>query len=132
MKNTKTWRAIGFTLKGLLVLFFLFDSVMKIMRHPESIKGSVALGISESLIQPIGIILLCFTIVFTIPKLSNIGALLLTAFLGGACSIMANANVAGHPYLFPIIICILMWVSQELISGKTMNLFLNKNVTAST
>lgn len=102
------------------------------MRHPESIKGSVALGISESLIQPIGITLLCFTIVFTIPKFSNIGALLITAFLGGACSIMANANLEGHPYLFPIIICILMWVCQELISGKIMNFFLNRNATAST
>lgn len=132
MKNTKTRRIIGFTIKGILVLFFLFDSVTKIMKHPESIKGSLALGIAESLVQPIGIILLSFTLVYAIPKWSNIGALLLTAFLGGACSIMANANLAGHPYLFPIIVCILMWVSQELISGKIMNFFLDRDAIAST
>jgi len=113
---------IGLVLKVLLLLFLAFDAITKIIKHQQSMEGSIKLGIPPSLVPVLGIILIIFTILYAIPLTSIFGLILITAYLGGAAAIMIKANMPGHPYFFPIIFGVVLWVSQVLISPDTKRL----------
>jgi hypothetical protein len=97
----------GRIISAVCVLFLLFDSIMKVIKESHSIEGSVQLGWPEHLIQSIGILLLICTILYAIPRTAILGAILLTAYLGGATAIMVRA---AQPFFFPVIFGVLVWL----------------------
>jgi len=99
----------GWIITILCTLFMLMDAVMKIIKEKHSLDGCAQIGWPVELIQPIGIILLICTILYIVPRTSILGAILLTGYLGGAVSVMARAQAYHHPYLFPVIIGVLVW-----------------------
>jgi hypothetical protein len=108
---SKAARISGWVLTILAALFFLVDGVMKIAKAAVSVQGSADLGWPESLVAPIGYMLTIFTILYVIPRTAVIGAILISAYLGGAVAIMM---AAGKPFAFPIIFCLLMWAGLGL------------------
>jgi hypothetical protein len=100
----------GRILSGLSALFLLVDSLGKFVRPAPVIEGTVQLGYSESVILPLGIVLLACTVLYLIPRTSVLGAVLLTGYLGGA---VATHVRIGNPVLthvlFPIYIGVLIW-----------------------
>jgi len=96
----------GRILSGLVVLFLLFDAVAKLMRIAPVLAAFTQLGFSTRLAVPIGAVLLLCTIVYVIPPTSILGAILLTAYLGGATVTLVRA---GQPFYFPIIFGVLVW-----------------------
>jgi hypothetical protein len=107
---------------GIIILFLLLDSIMKIIMEHHYVDGTRQAGFSVTLVQPIGFALLIITILYIIPLTSIIGAVLLTAYLGGAVAIMIQQ---GQSFLFPIIFCILAWVSLYFRSARLRSLFNN-------
>lgn len=95
----------------LVVLFLLVDAIMKVMKTNISVEGSAQLGWPEHLVVTIGVILLIATILYIIPMTAALGALLITAYLGGAVAIMLRA---GAPFSFPIIFGVLTWAGIYL------------------
>lgn len=116
---------IGQVLKVLLLLFLAFDAITKIIKHHQSMEASVKLGIASNLVPVLGIMLLIFTILYAIPLTSTIGLILITAYLGGATAIMVQANMEGHPYLFPVFFGIVLWIAQLLISPGIKKLIIS-------
>ena len=104
----KLWTARIIT--ALVVLFLLFDLIVKLLRLPVAIQATVQLGYPESAVLVIGIIELLCLITYLIPRTSVFGAILLTGYLGGA---IASQFRAGNPLfshtLFPIYIALLIW-----------------------
>jgi DoxX-like family len=96
----------GRIISTLLVLFLLFDAVAKLMRIGPVLQAFTQLGFSTSLAVPIGAVLLVCTILYVLPPTSILGALLLTAYLGGATVTHLRA---GQPFYFPIIFGVLVW-----------------------
>ncbi len=74
----------GRIISTLVVLFLLFDAVAKLMRIAPVLQAFARLGYPERLAVPIGILLLACTTVYVIPRTSVLGAILLSAYLGGA------------------------------------------------
>lgn len=105
----------GRIISGLCVIFLLFDAVMKLIEHPEAVKGTVNLGWPIQSIIPIGIILLSCTLLYLIPRTALIGCVLLTGYLGGAVATMARIE---EPYYFPLIFGLLLWIGLFLRSEK--------------
>ena len=107
----------GYLISGLPVLFLLFDSLGKFVKPEPVVTGTVELGYQETVILPLGIILLVCTIIYLIPKSSVLGAILLTGYLGGA---VATHVRVGNPLfthtLFPVYIGILLWLGIYLRS----------------
>ncbi len=100
----------GRAMSGLVVLFLLFDSIGKLMRVPQVMKGTTELGISASLVVPIGIVLLVCTVLYAIPRTSVLGAILLSGYLGGAVAIQLRVGNPLFGYvLFPVYLGILLW-----------------------
>jgi DoxX-like family len=91
-------------------LFLLFDAVGKFIKPAVVVQGTLELGYPESVILPLGIVLLACTLVYLIPSASILGAILLTGYLGGA---VATHVRVGNPLfthtLFPIYVGALVW-----------------------
>ena len=103
----------------LCLLFLAFDAVMKIIKESHSIEGSAKLGWSVNLVQPLGIVLLVCTIIHAIPRTVVLGAILITAYLGGAVAIMVRV---GEPCYFPIIFAVLIWAGLFLRNRKVRSI----------
>lgn len=111
-------RWTGLIISILCILFLLQDAIMKVIKAKPSMEGSVQLGWPESAVQGTGILLLFCTLLYIIPRTAVLGAILLSAYLGGATAIMLRADMPGHPYLFPVIFGILVWAGLFLRDGQ--------------
>ena len=80
--NKARWA--GRILSGLAIAFLVVDSFMKLAKTAPAVKGTAELGYPPSLLVPLGIILLSCVVLYALPKTSVLGAILLTAYLGGA------------------------------------------------
>ena len=98
--KTSLWA--GRIISGLVVLFMVFDGAIKVLRLPPAIEGTLSLGYPVSVVFPLGIIVLVCILLYVIPQSSVLGAILLTAYLGGA---VATHVRVGNPLfshvLFP-------------------------------
>ena len=108
----------GTIVKGLLCLFLIFDAIMKFIKNPSSIKNTVQMGLPESCIPFLGVYLLLSTALYIYPKTVMLGMLFLAAYLGAAAGIMFRADIAGHPYIFPIVFAIFIVIAEYLRNGK--------------
>jgi hypothetical protein len=108
--KTKTKKSIGWTISILMILFLLFDSIGKLVGVAEVVKATSELGYPVGTILPMGLLLLFSTILYAIPRTSIFGAILLTAYLGGAVAtnLRVDAPLFSHT-LFPVYFGILIW-----------------------
>ncbi|MBC9910019.1 DoxX family protein [Chitinophaga varians] len=116
---SKPVRITGKVISILVILFSLFDAIMKIIQNKYSMEGSVALGWPASQVQFIGFVLLIATILYAIPRTAVLGAILITAYLGGAVAIMIRA---AQPFWFAVLFGILTWAGLYLQDNRIRNL----------
>jgi hypothetical protein len=74
----------GWTMTVLMVLFLLFDGASKLFLESHVVEATKGIGYPLATIRPLGIICLVCTVLYAIPRTSVLGAILLTAYLGGA------------------------------------------------
>jgi hypothetical protein len=100
----------GYVISALPALFLLLDAVGKFIKPAPVVEGTVQLGYTESVILPLGIVLLVCTLVYLIPRTSILGAILLTGYLGGAVATHVRiSNPLFTHTLFPIYVGALVW-----------------------
>lgn len=122
-KSSKTALWTGWFLSGFCILFLLFDSVTKIMTVEQSVVATVELGYPEHTVFRIGMILLICTALYIIPKTSILGAVLLTAYLGGAVATHVRVeNPLFSHTLFPVYVGIMVWAGLYLRHDKLRTL----------
>lgn len=113
MPNISIW--IGRILSALVVAFLLFDGISKLIQPAAVIEATEALGYSEGSIFILGILVLIGTLLYIIPQTSVLGAIFLTAFLGGA---VASHLRIGNPLvshtLFPVYFGLMLWAGLYL------------------
>jgi DoxX-like family len=105
-----TARRIGMVMLGIAVLFLTFDAVLKLTVNPQAIAGTIQLGYQSSVVRPLGVVSLILLVLLLVPRTAPLGALLWTAYLGGA---VATHVRVGNPLfthiLFPVYLGILIW-----------------------
>ena len=101
----------GRVLSVLVSLPFLFSAVMKLIAHPEVVKGMGHLGLPETLIRPLGVIELLCVVVYLVPSVSVLGAILFTGYVGG--TIITHLRV-GEPVYGQVVLGILIWLGLYL------------------
>jgi hypothetical protein len=99
----------GRVISALPVLFLLMDGVMKLFKPAVVVDATVKLGYQETVIVPLGILLLTCTVLYIIPRTSILGAILLTGYLGGAVATHVRIGEGLFPISFPIILGVLLW-----------------------
>lgn len=100
----------GRIMSGLVALFLLFDSLIKLVKLPIAVEGTMQLGYPEHTVVGVGVVLLVCLIVYLIPRTAIFGAILLTGYLGGAIAthVRVGSPLFSH-VLFPIYVALLVW-----------------------
>ena len=123
MQVSKDTLWAGRIISGLPVLFLLVDGVMKLFKPAPVVEATVALGYTESVIIPIGVVLIVCTILYVIPKTSVFGAILLTGYLGGAVATHVRTGESLFSIVFPVIFGVLLWLGLYLRDTRVRALF---------
>ncbi|ATB46575.1 DoxX family protein [Corallococcus macrosporus] len=109
----------GRILSGIAVLFLLFDAIGKLLQIPEAQQGTVELGYPVSVLLGLGIVQLACLAVYLTPRVSVLGAILWTGYLGGA---VATHVRVGNPLfshmLFPVYVATLLWLGLWLRDAR--------------
>lgn len=109
----------GRVLSAAAVLFLLFDSAGKLLQVPPVVAGTKQLGYPEDVVRALGLILLISVATHLVPRLSIVGAVLLTAYLGGAVAthVRVGSPILTHA-LFPVYLAVLIWGGLYLRDGR--------------
>jgi DoxX-like family len=100
----------GWGMSGLMIAFLLFDGVSKLVLESHVVEATTQIGYPLDIIRPLGIICLACTILYAIPRTSILGAILLTAYLGGAvASKVRIEDPLFGSVLFGVYFGILVW-----------------------
>lgn len=121
----KTWRLwTGRVLTGLPVALMLFSAALKLMHAPQFVQQwTDKFGWQEGSLTAIGIVELACLAVYVVPRTAFIGAILLSAYLGGAVS--AHARI-GDPFVVPIVLGVLVWGGLTLRDDRLATIVLGR------
>ena len=120
LSGARVWT--GYILSGLSSLFFLFDAILKLFKPAAVIKGTVALGYSEAVIIPLGLVLTIITLMYIIPRTAVLGAVMLTGYLGGAVATHVRVGNGAFEIAFPIVFGALVWGGLYLRDSRVAGL----------
>lgn len=110
----------GRIISALVALFLLWDGVSKVFRAQYSVEGTIQMGFPDSTVVGIGLALVVSTILYLIPRMSILGAILLTGYLGGA--IAAHVRLEDPWLLFALAFGVLVWVGLYLRDARLRTL----------
>ena len=91
------------------LLFLSADGAMKLAAPAPVAQASAALGLSESVIPGLGVLLLACLFVYMVPRTAVVGAVLLTGYLGGAVATHLQGGLEPFSLLFPVVLGVLLW-----------------------
>lgn len=111
----------GRVLTGLIVAFLLLDAIGKLIPLAPVIEGTRQLGYAVEVIRPLGVVLALSTVLYAIPRTQVLGALLLTAYLGGATATHVRD---GASFWFPIAMGVILWAGLCLRNPRLRALVL--------
>jgi len=104
----------GRVISGLVVLFMIFDGVTKVMKVRQVIDATIRIGFPVSTVVGIGITLLICVALYVIPRTSVLGAILLTAYFGGATAANVRAQSPAFNTIFAVCFGVLTWLGLYL------------------
>ena len=121
----RTKRRAGYALSGLVIAFMLLDGGMKLVPLDVVLTTSAEMGLpaTAGFARMLGTIGLICTALYALPRTSVLGAILLTAYLGGA---VATHLRIGSPLfthvLFGVYVALLAWGGLYLRDARLREL----------
>jgi hypothetical protein len=112
----------GRVLSGLTVAFLLLDGAMKLVPITPVVEACRRLGYAAELARPLGVLLCACALVHLVPRTRVLGALLLTAYLGGATATLVRV---GDPFWFPVLMGVLLWAGLTLREPRLRTLLVD-------
>ena len=104
----------GWIISGLVILFLVFDGGTKVLRVAPVLEACERLGLTVDMVVGIGAVLLVCTALYAIPPTAVLGAILLTAFLGGAVATHVRGGSGWFEIAFAIGFGGLAWLGLVL------------------
>lgn len=101
----------GRIISALPVLLLLMAGTIKLIKPAPVVPGFAHFGYPERLILAIGILELTCAVIYAIPRTAVFGAILLTAFMGGATATHVRI---GEPFITPVMVGVLAWAGLFL------------------
>jgi hypothetical protein len=113
-RRSKVQKA-GIVISALVTAFLAFDAAGKLAGAPQVKEGTQALGFPAGQALVIGVVLAVCVVVFVIPRTAVLGALGITAYLGGAvtANMGVEAPLLSHT-LFAVYLGVLMWIGLAM------------------
>jgi DoxX-like family len=121
--SSRTAQWTGRVLFGLVVVFLAFDGSMKLSSSKEAIDGTMQLGYPAGVLAPIAVIEAGCLLLLLIPRTAPFGALLWTAYFGGAVATHVRVqNPLFSHILFPVYIATTMWLALYILDARVRTL----------
>ncbi|MCA9646473.1 MAG: DoxX family protein [Polyangiaceae bacterium] len=106
----------GRVLSALPVLMLSASGAMKLSANPQFVaQFQEHLGYPGGALLPIALAELVSTLLYAVPRTSVFGAVLLTAYLGGATATHVRV---GEPFLAPVLIGVMLWLGLFLRDAR--------------
>ena len=118
IKVSKARLWTGRVMGGLVAAFLIFDGVTKVMQVAPVRQAFAEMGYAEFLAPRLGAVLLICVAFYLIPRTSVLGAVLLTAWFGGAIDSQVRALHPVFDTVFPMVFGVLAWLSLYLRNPK--------------
>jgi hypothetical protein len=97
---------------ALPIILLTYSASLKLVNSREVIEQMTGhFGYPPSTIMPIGLLEFACMLLYAIPKTSVLGAILVTAYLGGATATHVRAS---DPYFMPPLVGVLVWLGLYL------------------
>jgi hypothetical protein len=118
--HTSAWaRWTGRVLLAFAAFYLTFDAVVKLVQPSFVMTEMVKLGFSSSQLFALGVICTVSVVLYVIPRTAPFGALIWTAYLGGA----VETNLRLHQPLMsgtltPVYLAIIMWAALYLRDAR--------------
>jgi hypothetical protein len=104
VSKKKLW--IGGILSAIPILLLIFSGVMKLVMPPSVALGFAHFGLPLHIAAGLGIVEISCAVVYAIPRVAVLGAILMTGYLGGAAA--TNVRV-GDSFVVPVLLGVLVW-----------------------
>jgi hypothetical protein len=121
--NVSTTIWVGRVLSALAIIFLTFDTVIKLLGLDVVAETLVGLGYPADLGRTIGVVELVCVVLYAVPRTAVLGAILLTALMGGA---MASHIRVGSPLfthiLFGVYLALFIWGGLYLRNARLREL----------
>ena len=111
-KPSKAALWTGWILGSLVAISMISGSVPAFLGLPQMAEGMAKFGYSPSILRPIGLLELVCPILYLIPRTAVFGAILLTAYMGGA--VATHARIGDPMWVVPVVVGIVAWVALLL------------------
>ena len=121
--RTTSWT--GRTLSTVVVLFMLFDGTIHVLKPAPVVESFAQLGFPLRVAVGLGIVEIACTALYAIPRTAALGALLLTAYLGGAVATQVRAGAGWFPTIFPVLLGAILWAGLALRDARIRNLIVS-------
>jgi len=105
----------GRVLTGLILAFLLLDALGKLLMLAPVIEGTQKVGYAIEVIRPLGLVLAVSALLHLVPRTQFLGAVLLTAYLGGATATHVRI---GTPFWMPVAMGVILWIAYCLRSSR--------------
>jgi hypothetical protein len=105
--KAKVWT--GRVMTGLPILFLVWDAAMKIANIPEVVAASERIGFHKATLPFIAVIELLSVVLLSLKRTRVFGAVLISAYLGGAVATHVRIGDPLFNILFPIGFAGLIW-----------------------
>lgn len=113
----KMWT--GRVLAGVPLLFLTWDAAVKLLAVPQVVEASAKLGFAKSTLPLLGAVELAAVMLTLFRRTRVLGAVLLTAYLGGAVETHVRLHDALFTHtLFPIYFAALIWGGLSLLDPR--------------
>jgi len=108
--NSRLSLWIGRVLSGIAASALFADSTGKLLQVQPVIDGTIALGYPRTIVFTLGVILFSAVVAYVVPRTSVLGAVLLTAYLGGAVAthVRVESPLFTH-VLVPVYLAAFAW-----------------------
>lgn len=111
--RTTFW--ISFGLTALVVLFLVADAAVSILAPHLLADAQAQVGFPADLSAMLGGIMLLCALLFAIPRTATVGAILITAFAGGAiCTHLRVGEIGSPPQFIAMALAAVAWLSLTL------------------
>ena len=125
-KTPKARLWTSYIIQAIVVLMLLMGAVNNILQTESALSGAAEFGYPSESVLYMGIILLISTILYAIPSTCVVGAILLTAWLGGAVATHVIHQDPLFNILLPVLFGILIWISIWLRDKRLQDLLKSK------
>ena len=116
--SAKTVSWTGRVLSTIVILFMIFDGVLHVWKPAPVVEAFNQLGYPIRAAVALGILALVCTALYAIPRTAVLGAVLLTAYLGGAVATQVRAEAGWFPIIFPVLLGVLLWTGLALRDAR--------------